>query len=373
MRARLLSLNLFLLLSTSALFAQGGERGCATTGRSPWIDAYQAGLIKPSSKSLELRYIPVHLTIVGDDNGDGYGDPLTILNSFRLLQEDFAKINVSFFIENQIDYLNNTDYFDHDFDVGYELMRNNNRRNSINSYIVGNPAGACGYYSGRGDAIALGVNCINSGERTWSHEVGHYLGLPHTFYGWESVGDIAEVEAFDVPAPDTLMYNGRPVPVERVDGTNCADAADGFCDTPPDYLPERWRCNPDGIYPDSLLDPDSTRFVVPAENIMSYAFDGCVETFSPEQITAMNTNLDGRIGLPSQNVPAFAAARGEDLTLLSPTPNERCQDLGDELVQSQVDQIVRDGDGALDAATVEVVEIGFYQVLKYGMHGLIRL
>ena len=295
--------------------------GCATVGRSAWIDAYQSGKIPPAPKSLELQYVPIHLTLLGDDDGLGYADPVTVLKSFELLNEDFSKINVRFFIDNDIDYLNSTAYYDHDFDGGNDLMRSYNRDNAVNNYIVGGAAGACGYYSGSSDGIVLDIDCINGIDRTWSHEVGHFFGLPHTFFGWESKGDIANVDAFDRPAPATLALNGRSVQVERVDRSNCLDAADGFCDTPPDYLPERWRCDEFGYYADSLLDPDSTRFAVSANNIMSYSFDGCVEEFSGEQITAMNTNLAGRIGLPSASIPSFAPAKAEDVELLSPAEN----------------------------------------------------
>ncbi|MCP9235577.1 T9SS type A sorting domain-containing protein [Lewinella sp. JB7] len=317
---RLTVFSLLLFFTVCQLPAQTSPptQVCGTTGRSPWLDKYQAGKIAPLPKSAATQYIPVHLTIVGEDEGSGYADPLTLVQSFQLLNQDFSGLNIQFYIDGDIDYLNSSIYYDHDFNNGRDLLTNFNRRNVFNNYVVGNPAGNCGYYSAAEDAIVLGVGCINGGDRTWSHEVGHFLGLPHTFYGWEGVGEISKVEAFDKPAPTTVTLGRQSVEVERVDGSNCADAADGFCDTPPDYLPERWQCNNAGVYADSLLDPDSTRFVVHGKNIMSYANDRCVEEFSEEQITAMTTNLGGRTGLAITNPPAFAAARAEDLTILSP-------------------------------------------------------
>lgn len=324
MSVRIPLLALGCLLLNLSLYAQtdGEPVSCATVGRSPWLDAYQSGKIAPAPKSLEAQYVPIHLTLLGDDEGKGYADPLTVLKSFEFLNEDFRKIDVHFYIDDDIDYLNNSAYYEHEFSVGTDLMRRNNRSNVVNNYIVGRAAGACGYYNGGTDGIVLDLDCVNGIDRTWSHEVGHFFGLPHTFYGWESKDKIEDVDAFDRPAPETLNLNGRVVEVERVDGSNCEDAADGFCDTPPDYLPERWRCDAQGFYPDSLLDPDSTRFAVSANNIMSYAFDGCVETFSPQQVTAMNTNLSGRAGLINRSVPEFQAARAEDVELISPAQNE---------------------------------------------------
>lgn len=319
MQLRLLSIFLLLFLFTGLAAQQNlSTLGCGTTERSPWLDKYQRGEINPLTKALELQYVPLQLTIVGDDGGGGYADPLTIIESFRLLNEDFEKIGVQFYLDGDIAYVNSTIYYDHDFETGRDLITNFSRKDVFNSFLVGSPAGNCGYYSGNGDAVVLSNNCITNGDRTWSHEVGHYFGLPHTFYGWESVGEISKVEAFDKPAPETLIFGNETVQVEKVDRSNCAEAADGFCDTSPDYLPQRWACATGGIYPDSLLDPDSTRFVVPANNIMSYSFDGCVEDFSGEQIAAMVTNLGGRLGLADRTTPTFTAATADDLQLLSP-------------------------------------------------------
>ncbi|MEM9261757.1 MAG: zinc-dependent metalloprotease, partial [Bacteroidota bacterium] len=112
----------------------------------------------------------------------------------------------------------------------------------------------------------------------------------------------------------------------RADSSNCATAADGFCDTAPDYLMERWSCNKNEEYRDSLLDPDSTRFAVPGVNFMSYANDLCQATFTEEQMEAMQTNLTFRNDIRdnTDGSPAIAA-NGEDLNLILPEDGARTE------------------------------------------------
>ena len=340
MIVRLLSL-LTLLGICSPAFAQIAPSlgSCGTQGRSAWLDKYQAGKIDPIRKSLETQYVPMLVTIVGDNDGNQYANPVSVLKAFQVLNSDFATIGVQFYLADSVAYINSTLYYNHSFDDGRDMIQSFSRAGVINVFIVGSPAGNCGYYIGGSyDAVALSSDCIKSGDRTWSHELGHFFGLPHTFYGWESVGSISEVLSDNQPAPDKLLYRGDSIQVERVDGSNCAEAADGFCDTDPDYLPQRWRCNGAGVYGDTLVDPDSTVFVVPGQNIMSYSDDACVEEFSQEQITAMTTNLGGRLDLADDETPTFTAARGEDQRLLSPVDEARL-DFSDtvKLVWNQVE------------------------------------
>lgn len=308
------------LLFSVALQAQSttGE-WCGYSGKSEWLTKYQAGEFTPVDKSEDILYVPARFIILGENDGSGYIDPVRLLRSFELLNSDYEDMNIQFYIK-EIDYLNRGIYYDHaNFSTGNQMMSLNNERNVINNYIVGNPAGNCGYYNPGSEALALGINCLGAVDRTWSHEMGHLLTLPHTFYGWESVEGIENIELTE-RAPATVNYRGVDVPVERVDGTNCEDAADGFCDTTPDYLMDRWDCNNLQEYRDSLTDPDSIRFAVPATNIMSYSLDGCIEGFSEEQKTAMQTNLAARQIADASGADRLAAD-GDAMNLLLPVNN----------------------------------------------------
>ncbi|MBL4654232.1 MAG: T9SS type A sorting domain-containing protein, partial [Bacteroidia bacterium] len=128
--------------------------------------------------------------------------------------------------------------------------------------------GLCGYFSWGGDAVVIANGCGLPGGTTITHELGHYFYLPHTFSGWEG---------YDPNGTD------EPWEVEFVDGSNCTEAGDNFCDTPADFVSDRWSC-PYGF---DRLDPNGDPFHPDSSLYMSYASDACTDRFSTEQIAAM--------------------------------------------------------------------------------------
>mgnify|MGYP000043822657 FL=1 len=89
------------------------------------------------------------------------------------------------------------------------------------------------------------------------------------------MGSSTAAGTFSEPAPETVLYNYTlfkdslildtliidTAYVEKVDGSNCEYAADGFCDTPPDYLAYRWTCNQStGTSFGTMLDPNGESF-----------------------------------------------------------------------------------------------------------------
>lgn len=319
---KIISLLCFFSLS-STLFAQfelietNGQ--CGTDGKPERLTAYQSGFfdgwLNESDDTLKLG-ITIH--VVGTNSGAGYIKTTKLLKAFDVLQKDFLAFNILPFIEGEIRYINNSVFYDHNYTQGSTMMAFNNLPNTVNCYIVEDPAGNCGYYSPSRDGLVVAKNCLDPGDRTWSHELGHFLTLPHTFVGWDSSPETLPINE---PAPNTV--NGRQV--EKADGSNCDVAADGFCDTPPDYMSFTWNCNSFGLYPESLLDPDSVQFDAIAGNIMSYVRDACLpapgDGFSAEQMAAMEIDLMQRGNL-IEEIECPGEVTNDNLSLISPADGE---------------------------------------------------
>ncbi|MCF8238360.1 MAG: zinc-dependent metalloprotease [Saprospiraceae bacterium] len=254
---------------------------CGTQdGKVAWLQEYQANP-KAFSRSADTLYLPVTIHLVGTASGAGYFGLPDLLDAFCTLNRDFETVNIQFYLEGGISYIPNNTYYNHNFDTGSEMMTAYNVPNTINCYISNSPGeNLCGY-SAYNLGVALAKSCIQPDDHTWSHELGHFLSLPHPFYGWEGYD-----HDYGKPAPEQI--NGNLV--ERVDGVNCDIAGDGFCDTPPDYLNYRWNCNTLGESIVLQTDPLGVKLKSDGSLIMSYSSDVCSYRFSDEQIAAMQAN-----------------------------------------------------------------------------------
>lgn len=284
MKKTVLLISFFLAFGSAILTAQEKEslHPCGTSDEiSPWLIEYQNNTA--AYKTLAgIIYVPLTVHLVGQDNETGYFSVQRTLDALCTLNNDFEPSEIQFFLANEFNYIPNSEWYDHeDYGPGYDMMNSSNFDNSLNAYIVANPAGNCGYYAPGGDAVALGRSCMGPNDHTWAHEMGHYLSLPHTFSGWEGYD-----HDYNEPAPTTLR--GRQV--EKVDRSNCRNAGDRFCDTPADYLNFRWSCDENGESR-LLIDPNNTEFRADGTLFMSYSNDACASRFSDEQIAAMRANL----------------------------------------------------------------------------------
>lgn len=129
-----------------------------------------------------------------------------------------------------------------------------------------------------------------------AHEIGHYLGLPHTFVG----EPFADVEA---AAAHLAAHGGDPL---AFDG-------DGFADTPPDPAIRSLECERE---PTVVLGGQT--FVLPRRNLMSYYDER--DSLTPLQIARARWILERRLThdmrLPV-NRPGAGAHEAEALRVLS--------------------------------------------------------
>ena len=204
-----------------------------------------------------VTYIPVKYTIVGYNAGGGYVYIDQVFDMHCDLNNDYRTQDVQFVLKdatNSVRYANNTNvYNDGSGFSASSYMISNKSANCVNIYLsasVNNQVAS--YYSVFGDYIFVLNQMANGSSSTGSHEVGHFFSLRHTFVGWEGT------EFNNGTAPNSVGGD----PVERVarsgSGSNCNSAADGFCDTPADYISYRAFCpyaqggrDPQGV----LIDP----------------------------------------------------------------------------------------------------------------------
>jgi len=249
------------------------EKGCATVTTPQEMQLVAKYLAHPIPKAKTTSgpdSIPLSLHIVAMNNGSGRYRLDYLLKVICELNTRYAPVGFYYFIKWPIHYINNTNFYDHDYWNGAMMMQQNNVPNTANVYFVDDPAGACGYFSPSEDGVAIAKSCSGPSSTTLTHELGHYFGLPHTFFGWEN---------------GATPFN--PELVTRGAGANCSTTGDFFCDTDADYLGDRWSCPYTGHKADAngdLYHPDSSLY-------MSYATDNCMSRFSNQQMSVMNSRL----------------------------------------------------------------------------------
>ena len=140
-----------------------------------------------------------------------------------------------------------------------------------------------------------GSHCGHRHTDAVAHEIGHYLGLPHTF-AVEPFENVGQAEAY-------FVAHGRDPQV--FDG-------DGFADTLPDP-----GCRPLECERAEKITLDGVEFALPRRNLMSYYDER--DTLSPEQIARVRWVLDLRMkhgmGMPA-NRPAGRMIEAETMTVL---------------------------------------------------------
>ncbi|MFN4082254.1 MAG: zinc-dependent metalloprotease [Bacteroidia bacterium] len=273
-----------------------------TKEQENWLKNFQQQMYaNPNSIDLgknQMLYVPVTFHLVGTSKGLGYFSLQNVLTSLCEVNQRFAPVGMYFYLAETIKYVNDDELYAGKADAIWVKSYDLKNPLTVNVFYHGqNTEGWCGVYFGGVDVVFVLHRCQLPGGTTLTHELGHFFSLPHTFRGWE----------------------GGMVPgnIEKLDGTNCTTAGDGFCDTKADYVATRWNCP----YSMALTDPNGQIFKPDSSLYMNYANDNCHSRFSNQQIAAMRANLNSRSiasTIPPDN-PAITLSPPE---LVSPLNND---------------------------------------------------
>lgn len=284
---KLLSIAAFALTAMHALNAQStGVCGNSAESQQLMDARFQENMAKIKSGQAvsdrgAIQYVPVHYILVADSLGNGRLNEVNTLDQLCDLNEAYAPMDIRFYLSAHPTHglfnksISNNNVMNNQNNSLLMKLRKNNK--AINIFVVNtpgsgnsNPGIVLAYYSPQFDWIVQRKTETKGGHNgTLPHEAGHFFSLKHTFYGWES--DPFGPDDAGWPIAPVISPDG--VPTERVNGTNCLTAADGICDTPPDYNfgLEQGNCQP---YDEGAKDPLGV-LVDPMEtNFMSY-FSNC--------------------------------------------------------------------------------------------------
>ena len=225
-----------------------------------------------SANSNVKNSIPLNINIVRDDNGYTPMDTSLIRIGVKYMNEKFADAGLEFYICGNYNYINSTQYYNMNNSLYQAVNNTYGIPDVINVYFVyfivhyGGGAAGVAPTPGGGDWIILRHNADTT---VYAHEMGHFFGLLHT-HG--------------------LLHDvlGDPYTEEYVNGSNCTESGDYFCDTPADPGLGPSNVNPQCFYSGSQKDGLNQFYVPDPGNLMSYAPRTCQNHFSPNQSTYMN-------------------------------------------------------------------------------------
>jgi len=282
-------------------------------------DLFTKQEVKDLMTNRVITYVPLTIHNVQNTSGQGALSMSSIFGFLCGLNAHYFDQDVQFFIHGPIRTLvsNNLDNSSNTFSSRL-TMSTQKVANTINIYIARSlnyPGGGAyvSFYDPTGDYLFFHSPMVSNEALTEAHEVGHFLSLNHTFYGWEGID--AETQYGGGNAPSSV--GGKTTErVTRGAGANCSYAGDGFCDTEADYHSTTAMNLPSCVFNPTVLDPTGATLDPDELNLMSYYEPACPQVFSNEQKTAIGIDVAARNWV-TNTPPSTATVTGVP-TVVSP-------------------------------------------------------
>jgi Secretion system C-terminal sorting domain len=320
----------------SASAQQHGHCGTTLADQLAYEDRLLANLAAPpvQERGNGVKYLPCFFHLVADANGEGRGTEQMIFNIMCTMNEEYLEHGIQFYLSPHptLGWVDKTINHANVYSTQSNALAMNAKRhaNAINIFIVdfaystsGDP-GVLAYYSPARDWIVCEKTSTGLGDNTMPHEMGHFLSLQHTFFGWEQDAEDPNqppcFEPGDPTWPNAPATSPGGVPTERQNGTNGTTAADKITDTPPDYNFGYCAPNTCPAYNGGARDPQGTLVDPMENNFMGYYF-GCADfVFTPGQEAAMlaDINSSSRNFLDNTFTPAAMTVESPTDLLIAP-------------------------------------------------------
>jgi Pregnancy-associated plasma protein-A len=285
---------------------QGGECG-TKTGDKPFIISKTEMDAFKSTLAINQPYsVSIFVTVFANDNGTNRAaTDANILRQIQNMSNQYSSHNICFILLG-IKQVNNTDLNNHMVTKDTATDERNEVipfkiSGVLNVFIHNQLPGLNGVaYDIPNSYLSMSSDAMSSISQIsiLAHEMGHCLGLYHTFENWPS-------NATNIP---TLIEN-----VART-GTckNCTTNGDLLCDTPADFNYSNYNFS-SCIYDGTTLDPCNVPYSPLMNNIMSY-YNLCSNTFTSEQGDRMrfflnsNSTLFNLIATDNVSLPSIPSA-----------------------------------------------------------------
>jgi|GEM_PF-918016 len=251
-----------------------------------------------------VQYIPIKAHILRRSDGTG-GLSIADLNT-ALAQINLYYINVGsglqFYFCGSPNYINNTAYYDYDNTEEFSLCSANDVNNAINVYFPNTiqfgslaVSGYAYFPSTLASTNRLFVQASNATDtRTFTHELGHYFNLLHTFQS----------------STDVNLANRELVTRDTNQGANCSTKGDLVCDTPADPYGRDSVSLLGCTYTGTARDPQNQLYSPSLSNIMSYYPIACGNTFTVGQMN----RISGGVLLRTDGANQYALTCGSTVT-----------------------------------------------------------
>jgi len=281
---------------------------CGTAHPTPEEDQYIREVVMqqeiPANRMMMPDCVPMKIHIVRQDDGSGGLSLEDLSKGISNLNNIFLDLGVDFFVCGDINYINDSDFYDFDaqapdsdseanFAATYGEAADAVNVWFMNSITTSSGFNAAGYAyfpfnSPQSNRIYM-INGVAAGpvNGTFAHELGHYFSLYHTHQGTE----------FGSGTEGTAGVNNAER-VTRGATANCLTNGDLLCDTnaDPRYDGNIFDFGSCSFTASPGTDDEGATYTPDIDNIMSYYPDACGGIFTPEQSVRMAQGYATRQG-----------------------------------------------------------------------------